>query len=203
MSRIIGCQSLYFAEVTKDDSTGSTFGTPFAVPSLTSIEIKDNADSVTFYSDDTTEQVIPTFSGKEVTIELGYISNELEAKLTGQTYKSGVLVQKANFVSKEYAMMFKAPKSKGGFQYVVLYKGAIARSESAYKSKEDSIEGQTVTLTGTFMPLLSNNLVGAKADDSDSDNTDLISTWFTKVPVPSDLSRLSVEANQVKDTVKK
>ena len=203
MSRIIGCQSLYFAEVTKDDSTGSTFGDPFAVPSLTSIEIKDNADSVTFYSDDTTEQVIPTFSGKEVTIELGYISNELEAKLTGQKYVNGVLVQQANFVSKEYAMMFKAPKSKGGYQYVVLYKGAIARSESAYKSKEDSIEGQTVTLTGTFMPLLSNNLVGAKADDTDTNKSALISTWFSQVPVPTDLSRLSVEANPVKETVKK
>jgi len=202
MSRIIGCQGLHFAEVTKDDSTGSTFGTPFAVPSLISVEIKDNSDNVTLYSDDSTEQVIPTFSGKEVTIELGYISNELEAKLTGQKYVNGVLVQQANFVAKEFAMMFKAPKSKGGYQYVVLYKGAIARSESAYKTKEDSIEGQTVSLTGTFMPLLSNNIVAAKADDSDNDNDSLISTWFTKVPVVTDLSR-SVETISAKQTIKK
>ena len=120
MARIIGVNSLHIAEVTSDTVSGTEFGTPKAVPSLISIDINDNTDSVTFYSDDTTEQVINAFAGKEVTITLGYISNELEAELSGNTYKNGVFIQNSNSETKNYAIMFRAPLSKGGYQYVCL-----------------------------------------------------------------------------------
>ncbi|MGV2685596.1 phage tail protein, partial [Clostridium perfringens] len=71
MSRIIGCQQLHIAELTKDDNSGVQYGSVTPVPSLISIEITDNTENVTFYSDDQIEQVIPAYSGKEVTIELG------------------------------------------------------------------------------------------------------------------------------------
>ena len=73
MSRIIGVRDLHIAKITKDDLSGTTYESPVAVPSLISIEIADNTENVTFYSDDVVEQVIPAFSGKEVPIELGYL----------------------------------------------------------------------------------------------------------------------------------
>ena len=79
MSRIIGCEQLYIAKVTKDDTTGTTWGTPKRVPSLISIDVTDQTDTVTFYADNQIEQVIPSFAGKEVEIVLGYLNNELEA----------------------------------------------------------------------------------------------------------------------------
>ena len=185
MARIIGVNSLHIAEVTSDTVSGTEFGTPKAVPSLMSIDINDNTESVKFYSDDTTEQVINAFAGKEVTITLGYISNELEAELGGNTYKNGVFIQNANNETKNYAIMFRAPLSKGGYQYVCLYKGVLARTESNYDTKEDSVEGQTVTLTGVFMPLQSSGDVAIKANSTDTGNETLISKWFTQVPVVS------------------
>lgn len=188
MSRIIGCQGLHIAEVTKDDATGATWGTPVKVPSLISIDIQDNSENVTFYSDDTVEQVVPSFAGKEVTIELGHITNELEAMISGNEYANGVFTQNANATGKEFALMFKAPKSKGGaFQYVCLYKGVLARTESNYKTKEDGVESSNVTLEGVFMPLQSNGRVAIKADSDDTGNTALIAKWFTQVPVVSDV----------------
>lgn len=183
MSRIIGCQGLHIAEVTKDDATGTTWGTPIKVPALISIDIQDNSENVTFYSDDTVEQVIPSFAGKEITVTLGHISNELEAMISGNTYENGVFTQNANATAKEFALMFKAPKSKNGaFQYVALYKGVLARTESNYKTKEDSVESSDVTLEGVFMPLQSNGKVAIKADSDDESPSELIATWFTKVP---------------------
>lgn len=181
-SRIIGCQQLHIAEVLTDTATATTFGTPKAVPSLVSIDITDNSENVTFYSDDTTEQVIPSFAGKEVTITLGYIENELEAEISGNTYKNGVFVQNANTSSKEYAIMFRAPLSKGGYQYVCLYKGVLARTEDKYATKEESIEGQTVSLTGVFMPLQSSGDVAIKANSTEAGSEAIISKWFTEVP---------------------
>lgn len=190
MSRIIGCEQLHIAKVTKDDATGVTFEAPKAVPSLISIDIADQTENVTFYSDDTIEQVIPAFSGKEVTIELGYLTNELEAMISGNEYADGILTQTSNAVASEFAIMFRAPKSKGGYSYVCLYKGVLAREEANYKTKEDSIESSNVTLSGVFMPLLNNGRVSIKADSDDKSPSPLIANWFTKVPVAEDASKL-------------
>ncbi|EOU2097093.1 hypothetical protein C0L75_02925 [Clostridium perfringens] len=196
MSRIIGCQQLHIAEVTKDDVTGTEFGTVTPVPSLMSIDIQDNKENVTFYSDDQVEQVINSFSGKEVTITLGYLSSEIESKISGNKYEKGVFIQNANATAKEHAIMFRAPLSKGGFQYVCLYKGVLARKETNYKGKEESVEGQTVTLEGVFMPLLSNGDVAIKANTTDDGAQALIKSWFTKVPLiePSEVSAAQTQS---------
>lgn len=181
MSRIIGVRDLHIAKITKDDLSGTTYESPVAVPSLISIEIADNTENVTFYSDDVVEQVIPAFSGKEVTIELGYLSHEIESKISGNTYENGVFTQSSDAVASEYAIMFRAPLSKGGFQYVTLYKGVLSRNEATYQGKEESIESSNVTLTGVFMPLISNGKVSARANSTDEGAEEFTSKWFTAV----------------------
>lgn len=181
MSRIIGCQMLHLAEVTKDSISEVTFGTPVQVPAVIGVDITDNSENVTFYSDDIVEQVMPAFSGKEVSIELGYLNHEVESMISGNTFENGVFVQNANTTAKEYALMFRAPLSRGGYQYVTLYKGVLSRNDSAYKSKEDSIEGQTVTLTGVFMPLQFNGNVAVKANSTDEGASAVCAKWFTEV----------------------
>lgn len=184
MSRIIGLRDLYICEVTQDDGVElPTFGAAEKIPSLISMDIQDNTESITFYSDDVAEQVIQAFTGKEVTIELGYITNKLEAKISGNEYDSetGVFSQSADATAPEVALMFRAPKSKGGnFQYVVLYKGVLAREGTAYKTKEESTESSNVTLKGVFMPLAYNGKVSAKVDSEECKNPTIISNWFTK-----------------------
>lgn len=198
MSRIIGCESLYIAKVTKDDAAGTTFGNPIPVPSLISIDISDQTENVVFYSDDAVEQVIPAFSGKEVSLELGYLTNELEAAISGNEFADGVLTQTTEAIASEYALMFRAPKSRGGYSYVCLYKGVLSREESNYKGKEDSVESSNVTLSGVFMPLVSNGKVAIKADSDEDSPSELIDTWFTKVPVvaPKELNALREKAKQ-------
>lgn len=186
MSRIIGCEGLHIAKVTKDDATSTTWGTPVAVPSLIAIDIKDNKETVEFYSDNKLEQVISAFSGKEVTVELGYLTKEIEAMISGNRYEEGVYIQDANAVAGEIALLFKAPLSRGGFRYVCLYKGILTKDESNYKTKEDSVEGQTVKLSGVFAPLMSNGVPSIEVDDNDTNLTPkqrtMITNWFTTVP---------------------
>lgn len=190
MSRVIGCEGLHIALLnTETDVAGgtSTWEEPVAVPSLIGIDIKDNTEKVEFYSDNKLEQVISAFSGKEVSIELGYLTKEIESMISGNKYEEGVYIQDSNAVANEVALMFKAPLSRGGFRYVCLYKGILAKDESSYKTKEDSVEGQTVTLSGVFAPLTSNGIPSIEVDDNDKKLTDkqktMIRNWFTQVPV--------------------
>ena len=194
MSRIIGVRDLYFAKLTKDDNIGATWSTPERVPSLVNLSISDTVESSNFYSDDTVEQSFSKTSSKEVTIELGYMTTELEALVTGKTYEDGILIQGADDTPPEIAIMFRSPKSKGGFRYTCLYKGTLARTESEYATQEDTVESSTVTLTGTFIPLSYNNKMGCVADSDtvfadDSSGTKAqalkvkLDAWFTRVPL--------------------
>ena len=184
MSRIIGLRDLHMCPLTTDNGTDApVYGTAIKLPSVISMEIQDNSDSVTFYSDDVAEQVIQAYSGKEVTIELGYLTNEIEAQITGNEYdaETGVFTQKSDAQAPEVALMFRAPKSKGNhFQYVALYKGVLAREGSSYKTKEEGTESSNVTLKGVFMPLAYNGQVATKIDSEDCKSQDILNNWFKK-----------------------
>ena len=184
MSRIIGCRDLHIAPLVSDTVGGqATYGNVARVPSLINISITDSVEQNKFYSDDSVEQSFSKTSGKEVTVELGYITNEIEALITGKEVdENGVLIQKSSDAPKEIALMFRAPKSKGGaFRYICLYKGTLARTESEYATQEDGVESSNVTLTGTFIPLLSNGLMSATADSDDSNTEESVAAWFTTV----------------------
>ena len=181
MARIIGVRNLHIAKVLKDNvGEDNSWDVPYSIPSLISLDITDNTENITFYSDDSVEQVIPSFSGKEVTIELGYLEDEVEAYITGNEYKNGLYRQKANATVSEFAIMFKAPKSKckevqngadadliqeGAFRYVTLFKGVLSKNEESYQGKQETLESSNVTLTGVFMPLVTNGEVMKKADN--------------------------------------
>ena len=194
MSRIIGCRNLHIAKLLTDNAEGATWDTPVKVPSLVNLSISDTVEQSKFYSDDIVEQAFSKTSGKEVTIELGYMTNELEALVTGKEYRDGVLVQKGDDTPPELAIMFQAPKSKGGFRYMCLFKGSLARTESEYATQEDSVESATVTLTGTFIPLTFNGEMASTVDSDTVFSDDLegtkaqalkqkINGWFNAVPL--------------------
>lgn len=184
MSRIIGCRDLHIAPLLTDPIGGKpTYGKPVRVPSLINISITDSVEQSKFYSDDTVEQAFSKTSGKEVNIELGYITNALEATITGKTIdEKGVLIQKSGDAPKEVALLFRAPKSKdGAFRYICLYKGTLAKTESEYATQEDSVESSNVTLTGTFISLLSTGQMSATADTDDELTSTATEAWFTTV----------------------
>lgn len=187
MSRVIGLKNLHYAKLTSDTKEGVEYETPAPILSAINLDIKDNTEQVTFYSDDKVEQVINAYAGKEVTLELGYLPNDLEALLTGNSYnsKTGIFSQNSNAVAPEIALLFAAPKSTGSERYGVLYKGVFAIEGESYATQEDKIEGQNVKLKGIFMPLVYNGKPSAKLDTDakgTSDNT-AKENWFKKVIV--------------------
>ena len=186
MARVIGLKNLHYAILTSDTVEGVEYQAPKRLASAINLDIQDNTDQVTFYSDDKVEQVINAYAGKEVTLELGYLPNELEAAITGNTYnaETGMFSQDVNAVAPEVALIFEAPKSNGASRYGVLYKGVFAVEGETYATKEDNVEGQTVTLKGIFMPLTFNGKPSAKLDtDVEASDTTAKTNWFKQVIV--------------------
>lgn len=186
MARVIGLKNLHYAILTSDTVEGVEYQAPKRLESAINLDIQDNTDQVTFYSDDKVEQVINAYAGKEVTLELGYLPNELEAAITGNSYnaETGMFSQDVNAVAPEVALIFEAPKSNGASRYGVLYKGVFAVEGETYATQEDSVEGQTVTLKGIFMPLTFNGKPSAKLDtDVEASDQTAKTNWFKQVIV--------------------
>ena len=186
MARIIGLKNLHYAVLKSDTKEKVEYETPVRLESAINLDIQDNTEQVTFYSDDKVEQVINAFTGKEVTLELGYLPNDLEAKITGNTYNTttGMFSQDSNAVAPELALIFEAPKSNGASRYGVLYKGVFAIDGESYATQEDSVESQTVKLKGVFMPRIYNGRPAAKLDtDCEASDTTAKTNWFKKVIV--------------------
>ena len=208
MARIIGVRDLHIAVLNEgSDTIGGTptWQDPIRVPSLINLDIADQTENVTFYSDDTVEQVLPAFTSKEITIELGHLHPRIEAIISGNKYENGIFRQNANATGREIAIMFRAPKSKcaatntlnvkEAFRYVTLFKGVLARTEESYQGKQDTVESSNITLTGIFMPLNANKRVEMRVDNdstvTDDNNTagsneeelykKLVNGYFTKV----------------------
>lgn len=183
MARIIGVRDVHLIPLEKDDTPGTkpTYqpGLPIKLESIISVDISDQSENVTFYSNDNVEQLIPSFSGKEVTMELGYLPQSAEAILSGNKYENGVYTQTSDAIAPNFALMFRAPKStcnnangvdldltkEGAFRYVVLFKGILSRNEENYQGKQDTIESSNVTLTGLFMPTTWNGEIELRADN--------------------------------------
>lgn len=178
MARIVGVRDLHIAVL--DEGTDvfgqvPTWQKPVKVPSLISLDIADQTENVTFYSDDAVEQVLPAFTSKEITIELGHLHPRIEAIISGNKFENGIFRQNANSKGREVAIMFRAPKSKceanntlnvkEAFRYVTLFKGVLARTEESYQGKQDTVESSNVTLTGLFMPLNANKRVEIRVDN--------------------------------------
>lgn len=199
MARVIGLKNLHYAILTSDTVEGVEYEAPKRLESAINLDIQDNTEQVTFYSDDKVEQVINAYAGKEVTLELGYLPNELEAAITGNTYnpETGIFSQDVNAVAPEIALIFEAPKSNGASRYGVLYKGVFAVEGETYATQEDSVEGQTVKLKGVFMPLTYNGKPSAKLDtDSGASDDTAKNNWFKQVVIEGKNDTRAVKASK-------
>ena len=173
MSRIVGVRDLHISKLVKDEVGGTTYETPVKVPSLLSVDITDNSESTSFYSDDVVEQTIVTVSSVEVEIKLGYLDNKTAALITGQEYdeSTGALYQSADAKAPEVAISFRAPKSKGGFAYLTVFKGV-------------------------FSPLVSNGRVRMRVDSDKEGSETMVSKWFTEVQGVTSTLSLKAKSNK-------
>lgn len=183
MSRIVGVRDLHIAKLVSDGVEGTEYATPVRVPSLVSVDITDNSESTSFYSDDVVEQTIVNASSTEVEIKVGYLDNKTAALLTGQEYDetTGALYQSSNATAPELAIMFRAPKSKGGFAYLTLFKGVLSLDGASFATQEEGVESQGITLKGVFSPLTSNGRMRMRMDSDFTGSSATVAKWFTEV----------------------
>ena len=180
MSRMkVGLSGLCFAEQTKDDPTGSTYGPVTQIPGVATLGTKVAASADTFYADNGAYDVSTALGEITLDVEVADPTNEIVAKLLGHKIVKGVVIDGGSDTPIPVAVGFIGLRSDGKKRYVWLLKGVFQEPDDDYKTKGAKSDPQAVKLTAKFMVRVSDGNWRMRVDeDASGIEPTTIANWF-------------------------
>lgn len=205
-SRLCGLKDITIAEVTANNGTTYTTGTPVKLARALSAKVSDKFTLEKIYSDDNVEDIVEQYEGTDIDFSVNTLAPQDYAALYENLYKNGFLLKAAGDGAKEIAIGWRAKKRNGKYEFTWYYCGKLERPEMNYETQEDKIKTQTSSLKGSFYARQKEdeidgkkkNLYAIQVDESnlmegDTTAKEAISNWFAEVQEYSAPGVLSIE----------
>ena len=185
-----GIRGLVAAELTKDETSEITYGTPFEIAGVAELSRTTESSSESHYYDNVPAVVIDSTGSDEVTISCSAIPFEALAKITGQSYDSdkGMFVE-GERQAKYFAIGYITKKTDGTEVFVWRLKGKFNIPDSTHASENDGTDanGQELTFTGinTTHKFTATSKTAKAVNVDTSVNTGVVeATFFATVQTP-------------------
>lgn len=186
-SRTCGCRDFYIAKITQNDAKAYVAGTTFKLARAIKMKIDEKWTSEKIYSDDGTEEVVNSYEGTDVELEVNALAPQDRVMVFGQLYENGFLVKTSDDQAPEIALGWRERKLNGKYEFKWLYCGKFAEgiSEEA-QTKEGKLSPTTKSIKGSFYERNLDNRYEISVDESnlvsgDTKAADAIKNWFSKV----------------------
>lgn len=193
-SRLCGLKDIYVAEVTVNNGTTYTAGTPVKLARALSAKVSDKFTQEKVYSDDAVEEIVDQYEGTDIDFSVNTLAPQDYAILFENLYKNGFLLKASGDGAKEIAIGWRAKRRNGKYEFSWYYCGKLERPEMNYETQEDKVKTQTYGLKGTFYARQKEdtiegkkkNLYAIQVDESNllegnTTATEAIGVWFEKV----------------------
>ena len=190
-SRTCGLKDFYIAIVTQNEGTAYVAGAPVKLARAIKAKIDEKWSSETIYSDDGTEEVISSYEGTEVELEINALAPQDRALLFGQLYENGFLVKSSDDKAKEIAVGWRERKLNGKYEFKWLYVGKFAEGISEeIQTREGKLAPTTKTIKGQFYERAIDNKYETSVDESNllathTNAKAAIDDWFAQVQEPT------------------
>lgn len=181
----VGLNDLHFAILTEDTKDTLTYEVPEPMVGAINATINPTVNTQELYADDQLWESISALGKIEVEIETADLPLKVRAKVLGNKYENGVLIESKDDVPPYLALGFKSLRKGGKYRYVWLLKGVAQPMGEEYTTKKDNVEHKTPVIRFTFMPRIFDGEWKRTADE-DSDDFTGSETWFEKVPGDSE-----------------
>ena len=182
---LIGCRDVVFCKMTADAAAGTTYeSTIYQAPGVIEVGLSAQVTNESLAADDVPlYEVFNSLDGFELTLSLAALGADARALLMGNTKDAkGVLKEASDDQAPYVAMGFKTARSDGTDDYIWLYKGKFAQSDSTFHTKEKGqVNWQTPSLTATFIPRISDKLIRAIVNSGETDAATILATFFSTV----------------------
>ena len=145
----IGVRNLHVFPLTKDDSTGATYGTAVKCAPLMKVSLTAKTVEGSVYGDD--RQVDGNFgiTGYDIVIDTTDLTPAQQSLLLGhkKDSKDGITVSTED-EAPYVAVAFESKRSDGKNQYCVLYKVKFSPINEEFETKGENINYKTPSLVG-------------------------------------------------------
>lgn len=186
-SRTCGCRDFYIAKITQNTATGYVTETPVKLARAIKAKVDEKWTSEKIYSDDGTEEVINSYEGTELELEINALAPQDRNLLFGQLYENGFLVKTSDDKAPEVAVGWRERKLNGKYEFKWLYAGKFAEgiSEEA-NTREGKLSPTTKSIKGSFYERSIDSKYEISVDESNllethADAKAAIADWFSKV----------------------
>ncbi len=147
-----GVDNFYFAEVTKDDETGYTTGTPIHIP-VQEVGKSVDASSEAHYYDNKAMIVVNSESADTISLTLAPPALDVLAKMIGKSFDSatGMMVDSPR-QNKYFAIMYRTKGTDGAYRYVSRLKGSFNIPEETVATENDGTDtsNTSIEFTGIY-----------------------------------------------------
>ena len=186
-SRTCGCRDFYVAKITQNTATGYVTETPVKLARAIKAKVDEKWTSEKIYSDDGTEEVINSYEGTELELEINALAPQDRNLLFGQLYENGFLVKTSDDKAPEVAVGWRERKLNGKYEFKWLYAGKFAEGISEEAStREGKLSPTTKNIKGSFYERSIDSKYEISVDESNlleshTDAKAAIESWFSKV----------------------
>lgn len=191
---VIGLQDVKYAllDEASDISGGTpTWGTIYSLANAIDLSFDPASSASTLFADNGPAFIGETVGEMKVTLNVADLLPSHVARLLGQTYTNGEIVEASTDQSPYVAIGGKVLRSgalSGNpvYEYIWLYKVRFTKPSAAMHTKEASINFQTPSLEGRVVQLTANKYykIRIRTDDDDANATTL-TNFFNQVTLPA------------------
>jgi phi13 family phage major tail protein len=178
-----GLNKVHYAKITAWSDEGvPTFATPVRLPGAVSLSIDANGENENFYADNCVYYVINNNAGYDGDLEVALITTDFATAILGEQLDSkGVLVERNDAESAQFALMFEFDGDKNHIRHV-LYCCSASRPATEGETTEESksVKTEKPSLKASALP---SGLVKSKTCESTDQTT--YDNWYSAVYIPA------------------
>lgn len=189
-SRYRGLRDIYLAKIRTNTPTAYETETPVKLGRAITAKISDKWSSEAIYSDDGTEEIVTSYEGTEIELEVSTLAPQDRALLFGQLYENGFLTKSKDDLAPEVAVGYRSRRMNGKYEFAWHYCGKFGQgNDDEFETQADKISPKTSSVKGSFYERQMDGKYQIMVDESqlvDSDATlerakAAIASWFSKV----------------------
>ena len=174
-----GLSNVHIAKITETEGK-ITYGTPFAMPGAVGLNADPEGDTTPFYADNIKYYIATSNQGYSGDLEIAITPEQFLIEILGQMKdKNGSLFENADDVTARFALMgeIEGDAKKRRFVY---FDCTATRPKTENKTKEESTDPQTDTISITMSPRSTDKAIKAVIEPSEQ-NKAVYDTFFKKV----------------------
>jgi phi13 family phage major tail protein len=174
-----GLSNVHIAKITETEGK-ITYGTPFAMPGAVGLNADPEGDTTPFYADNIKYYIATSNQGYSGDLEIAITPEQFLTEILGQMKdKNGALFENADDVTARFALMgeIEGDAKKRRFVY---FDCTATRPKTENKTKEESTDPQTDTISITMSPRSTDKAIKAVIEPSEQ-NKAVYDTFFKKV----------------------